>query len=721
MEVVSPIQVYVFDGLCLDATRRLLHRDGEAISLNPKAFDVLLLLVENHDRVLSKDEILSTVWAGQFVEESNLAVQISTLRKILGEKKDSHRFIVTVPGKGYRFVARVNDFESIPKPEEPITADNLPPVQQRAEKDPQLFSEFSKRRLTAIVLLSGFALFLISTIYIFRSSGVENSKPLKLARITTGGKVTVAAITPNGQYCVFAQAEPDGESLWLRQMATGTQTRILVPANLEYVGLAVSPDNNFIYYSVFLGNQAGGYLRRISLVGGPESEIAGVETGVAVSFSPDGRHFAYTVGSSSRGASYLKSSNLEGSETITLSTAKNEDRSFESFKSKPVAWSPDGNNIAAALSVEKEGERRAGILLVSPEGKAERFLVSPKFAFVDDLTWLDSDTLAFVGYETDEELGQIFTVKQSTSEIRKLTNDLDSYSWIGHANGSLIAVKLSSVSALKIVSADSAETEVTARELLSESGKVWTYFGPDNAVYFTSAESGKREIWRFNEGDASRKQITNDAQVTYGFAVSPVDGSVIFCSNRNGRHSLWFSDAHGRNLRQLTDQDDIAPQFSANGKLVVFQRGMSSRATVWGLRIDSGEIFQISHGYSLKPTASNDGSIVAYYMMDYEDQGVWKIALASSSSGTVENKLSFPATVNERRMVWHPTIPVISQAYHNGADASLLLMHIDRSPPKEIRNLGKGRINSFAWSRDGSKIVYSMLNQTRDIVSLSDF
>jgi TolB-like protein/DNA-binding winged helix-turn-helix (wHTH) protein/Tfp pilus assembly protein PilF len=98
----------------LDTVRRLLLRDEAVVSLPPKAFDTLLALVENCDRVLEKSELMSAVWPASFVEEANLTQTISILRKALGERAGEHRYIVTVPGRGYRFVA------SISQPTEPI-------------------------------------------------------------------------------------------------------------------------------------------------------------------------------------------------------------------------------------------------------------------------------------------------------------------------------------------------------------------------------------------------------------------------------------------------------------------------------------------------------------------------------------------------------------------------------------------------------------------------
>ncbi|HXI90002.1 MAG TPA: winged helix-turn-helix domain-containing protein, partial [Blastocatellia bacterium] len=100
-------QVYEFDNFRLDAGERQLSRDGAPITLPSKAFDLLLALVENSGRLVEKGEIYSRVWGDQVVEESNLTVQISAIRKALGERTRNPRYIVTVPGYGYRFVGDV--------------------------------------------------------------------------------------------------------------------------------------------------------------------------------------------------------------------------------------------------------------------------------------------------------------------------------------------------------------------------------------------------------------------------------------------------------------------------------------------------------------------------------------------------------------------------------------------------------------------------------------
>src|SRR5918998_4665709 len=102
-------KTYSFGPFMLDARRRLLLREGRPVPLTPKALDLLLALVERRGRVVEKDELLRVVWPDQFVEEANLSVNMSALRKALGERASQNRFVATVPRRGYRFVADVRE------------------------------------------------------------------------------------------------------------------------------------------------------------------------------------------------------------------------------------------------------------------------------------------------------------------------------------------------------------------------------------------------------------------------------------------------------------------------------------------------------------------------------------------------------------------------------------------------------------------------------------
>src|SRR2546427_3344769 len=100
---------YEFGPFRLELQKRLLFRGQEVIKLAPKSFDTLLTLVERHGQVLEKEELMKRLWPDSYVEEGNLALNISNLRKALGENPQQHESIVTVPGRGYQFGARVQE------------------------------------------------------------------------------------------------------------------------------------------------------------------------------------------------------------------------------------------------------------------------------------------------------------------------------------------------------------------------------------------------------------------------------------------------------------------------------------------------------------------------------------------------------------------------------------------------------------------------------------
>src|SRR5208337_3719193 len=95
------------EGFQVDALARTLRREGEVVTLNRRAFDVLLYLVQNPGRVLTRDELLKNVWSDTFVDENSLAQSMSALRRALAEKPGDNNYIVTLPGRGYQFISPV--------------------------------------------------------------------------------------------------------------------------------------------------------------------------------------------------------------------------------------------------------------------------------------------------------------------------------------------------------------------------------------------------------------------------------------------------------------------------------------------------------------------------------------------------------------------------------------------------------------------------------------
>jgi eukaryotic-like serine/threonine-protein kinase len=131
---------YEFDSFRIDPEERVLSQNGTPIPLNPKAFEILFVLVQHSERVVLKDDLMKQLWPDSFVEEANLTQNIFMLRKALGESGRSYRYIVTIPGRGYRFATKVREvsedetdrhaaIQSQPIPEtivQPVLRENTP-------------------------------------------------------------------------------------------------------------------------------------------------------------------------------------------------------------------------------------------------------------------------------------------------------------------------------------------------------------------------------------------------------------------------------------------------------------------------------------------------------------------------------------------------------------------------------------------------------------------
>jgi TolB-like protein/DNA-binding winged helix-turn-helix (wHTH) protein/Flp pilus assembly protein TadD len=159
--------LYRFGDFCLDSQTRLLRKGDTTVALTPKAFDVLLVLVQNSGRIVTKDDLINTVWPDSFVEESNLTQTIFRIRKALDETTD-RRFIQTVQGQGYRFVVSVKQGASdghpvealVPLPDAPV----VPEVQSQTDPPSRKDLRWAAVALAAggLILILIFALALSS-------------------------------------------------------------------------------------------------------------------------------------------------------------------------------------------------------------------------------------------------------------------------------------------------------------------------------------------------------------------------------------------------------------------------------------------------------------------------------------------------------------------------------------------------------------------------------
>jgi TolB-like protein/DNA-binding winged helix-turn-helix (wHTH) protein/Tfp pilus assembly protein PilF len=177
-------RIYQFGHFRVDAGEGLLWRDGEVVQLTPKAFEMLVILVENNGHVVRKEDLMERVWPDTFVEEANLTNNISLLRKVLHGESDEEHYIKTIPRRGYRFVADVrapldaigqqtsDNIHRVQKVEEGIAQDQWPV--------PTRYSLFGRFDWRIVVLAAGFVAVVTLSIAVWRGRRTSNANPAQI-------------------------------------------------------------------------------------------------------------------------------------------------------------------------------------------------------------------------------------------------------------------------------------------------------------------------------------------------------------------------------------------------------------------------------------------------------------------------------------------------------------------------------------------------------------
>ncbi len=258
---------FEFGPFLLDPAKRSLLREGVPQSLPPKAFDVLAFLVQSRERVVSKDELLSTLWADTFVEEGNLSQHIFVLRRTLNGSTGSPEYIATIPRRGYRFTAQVIERSG---------------SERLAESAP---NEPTQRKSRWLIPSLGAAVVLVAAVLaVFWRQFVADPEPRILVVTALPGLERFPSISPDGNFVVFSWtgSNPDGSTdLWVKAV-DGDALRRLTDTPAAEVHSAWSPDGREIAFV-----RAGQGVFIVSALGGAERRISG--SGSMAGWTPDSR------------------------------------------------------------------------------------------------------------------------------------------------------------------------------------------------------------------------------------------------------------------------------------------------------------------------------------------------------------------------------------------------------------------------------------------------
>jgi DNA-binding winged helix-turn-helix (wHTH) protein/TolB-like protein/tetratricopeptide (TPR) repeat protein len=243
--------LYQFGSFRLDPAERLLFCDEQVVPLTPKAFDMLVFLVERSGHLLEKGELMRALWPGSFVEEGNLCVTVSLLRKVLGDDRGHQKYIETVSKRGYRFVANVNQIEEMASSSEPAVenqTDNPQTVEGRDSRRPWRISK-TKLAWRALTVSGIFCITLLSVAHVIRVRGGSVARSEKRAPFKSLAVLPFQIIGQNikDEYVGIAMADALITKLgamgqFITRPTSAVQKYVTTPADSRSAGLEQAVD-----------------------------------------------------------------------------------------------------------------------------------------------------------------------------------------------------------------------------------------------------------------------------------------------------------------------------------------------------------------------------------------------------------------------------------------------------------------------------------------------
>jgi serine/threonine protein kinase len=589
--------------------------------------------------------------------------------------------------------------------------------------------------IAAVLLIAGsFGIYSLLT-----RSGPTPFQNFTITQVTNTGKAEKAAISPDGKYILNVQNDNGLQSLWLRNIPTGSDTQILAPAAAVYGSLIFSPDGNYVYFrQAGIGTQSEWELYRAPVLGGmPQRVVHDVDTGVT--FSPDGHRMAYARGNDPELGKYrLLAANLDGSEETVLQImdAKPED------SPRFVTWSPDGKRIAYSAFVL--GDALGVVKTFDIADKQTRILSSFKNQLVHEVLWLPGGQWLLAMYQEEGSnyvRSQVGLVPAAGGPIQPITRDTNGY-WtltLSADGKSAATVQVRMSRSLNMLPGAGSPANVPV-EPLSQGGDVQSVtWAADGKLLVSDSQS----VRRMNADGGQQTTLVSDPN---GWILD-----VAACGDRYdvlswGFHGgtnavrIWRVNADGSNPTQLSKGTfDTNPICSPDGKWVYY----AGPGAQWLKRVpvEGGEpetvpssdvpnLYGIGVGVAISP----DGKLLALdadvNAPDHPDVALSELALVNLDSSSqsaprlldIDSRVAGGASSNTFANTMNFTPDGKSVAYvvrDKGVD-NIWVQPLDGKPGKQITNFTSENIAQFRWSPDGKSLAVARNHQISDVVLLQE-
>jgi eukaryotic-like serine/threonine-protein kinase len=595
------------------------------------------------------------------------------------------------------------------------------PQDPASSSDAQIIAGVMRRHRGAVLgALAVVVLFIVVAAYLAvrpgstDAGGATRTTPsiadLTVEQLTTSGTAATPAISPDGNYVAYVETGTAGDSLRVRQVATGSNVEILPQEpGVRLLAPTVTPDATFVDYLKRVGGQRL-ELWQIPFLGGPPRQLlTGIESGV--SFSPDGRRMAY-IRSDGAGRTELVTAAADGSGAKVLAARQAGDSFFQSIGTGNLgwfapAWSPDG----ATLTVF--GGRpgfRGQIVFVDAETGSERIVeVGPPLPGIS-IAWLDQGTLILSLLDRSSAPIQLWLLSYPEGKFSRLTNDTNQYIGLTLTADRSRLVTARSEASFSIWTSDARATQWTQTvPTTPQKGPIGfdvQWLGDD--LIFPSMASGS---WTLDRWRASTR--TTEILAPAGGVPQVIgDGSIAFFDYDSGE--LLKMDAGGRN-KTLVRRGNPTVRFTPDGQQLTFIDTASGTPSVRIQSIDGASVTREITSDRLRlgggpPRVSPDGRLIAY--SSFDDQK--RPATTVCDLATCTSKRTFPLTVVLR---WTPDSQGLAYLDPR-APNDIWIQPLDGSAARQLTHFPADgqQIWGAAWSADGQRLAVGRASITNNIV-----
>ncbi len=558
-----------------------------------------------------------------------------------------------------------------------------------------------------------------------------------ITQITNTGKAELAAISPDGKYVLNVQNDNGKQSLWLRNVPTGSDTQILAPAAAAYRSLIFSPDGNYVYFrksGISTGSEWDLY--RTPVLGGtPQLIIHDIDTGIA--FSPDGHHIAYArANDPDVGKLRLLTANADGSEETVLLLAPDTPDNFP----RNMTWSPDGKKIT--YSVYTLGDALGTVKTFDIGDKRIESLAAFKNELVFDIAWLPGGQWLLARYDQkgpNYVRAQIGLVSNAGGQIQPVTRDTNNYETLTvSADGKTAAtVQERTATNLSLLPGSGTQGNAPVQPLAQTQDVQSVAWTADGTLLVSDGQS----VRPLKPGGEQLSAVLNDPNSWITDMARCGDRYILlswaFHGGSNQIH-IWRTNADGSNPMQLTKGlFDRYAQCSTDGKWVYFgeEEGphFSARVPIDGGPSEPlpGYDVQGMYGMGAGQAISPDGKQLIFNadINNPKNQAESKLAMVTLDSGSQSAPVLLQPDPRiaisggngfTNSMTFTPDGKFVAYIVRDQGVDNIFVQPLDGSAGHQITNFTTEQIAQFEWSPDGKTLAVARVQRTSDVVLLQE-